>query len=56
MDTLGSGIVAFIEGLLSLQKNVLEKGPQSVSFMEKIFSIVSLYLECPLSEVLLYNY
>ena len=31
--------------------NIIEKGPQSVSFIERFFSIV----ECPLSEVILYS-
>ena len=31
-----------------------EKGPQSVSFIERFFSIVS-FIQSPLSEVLLYN-
>ena len=46
-----------IERLSFLQRlkctGIIEKGPPSVSFIERFFYHV-LYLECPLSEVLLY--
>ena len=70
MDTFGTAILSFIERLSSLRRlkstSKIEKGPQSVSFIERFIfllcpSIVSfierccdLYLESPLLEVLLY--
>ena len=49
-------IFPFIERLSSLRRlkctSIIEKGPQSVSFIEKVFF---LYSKCPLSEVLLYK-
>ena len=46
MDTLGPAILSFIERLSSLWRlkctSVIEEGPQSVSFIERFFSIVSL--------------
>ena len=45
MDTLGPAILSFIERLSSLQRlkctSIIEKGPQSVSFIEMFCSIVS---------------
>ena len=56
MDPFGLVILLFIERLSSLQRlkctGIIEKGPQSVSFIERFFF---LYSECPLSEVLLYK-
>ena len=45
-----------MDTFLSLKvKIIIKKGPQSVSFIERfIFYILVLYLECPLSEVLLF--
>ena len=54
---LGSAILYFIERY-SLQRlnstSIIEKEPQSVSFIEKSFSILCLYSKSPLLEVLLY--
>ena len=51
--------VYFIKRLSSLWRlkctSAIEKGPQSVSFIERFCFYCVLYLEFPLSEVLLYN-
>ena len=57
MDTSGQGILSFIERLSSLQRlncaSVIEKGPQSVSFIERIFLLchrMSITVEPPIKD------
>ena len=53
MDTLGLAILSFIERLSSSKVSIIEKGPQSVSFIERFFSTVSFRVS--LLEVSLYT-
>ena len=50
MDTFGQAILSFIEKLSSIRglkcTSIIEKGPQSVSFIERFF-----FLLCPLLRV-----